>query len=118
MTLPPEMLLLDWDTLMERLATPPQRTEIPPPLRKRLLGITEESDAPRHRLAWQMRQNGHTYIEIGAALNITPQRARQIVVLADKRIARACSIYSAPVLDPVATGVWHTFTHSGRLTKV
>ncbi len=70
--------------------------------------------ADRYRLAWQMRRDGRLYKEIGAALGVSLERARQIVIRADRRISRAQQVYDSPVTDPIVYGVWHVFDHDGR----
>lgn len=73
----------------------------------------EAESADRYRVAWQLRRAGATYRVIGESLGVKPERARQIVLRAERRLIRACE-FARPV-DPISYGVWHEFTPEGRV---
>lgn len=75
--------------------------------------MTNDQIADRYRRAWQMRRGGKKYKEIAADLGVCVDRARVIVVKADRRLVAACNVYDGMVHDPIVYGVTHIFTHDG-----
>jgi hypothetical protein len=68
----------------------------------------------RNQSVWALRMAGVQYKHIAAILGVTPPCVRMIALRTDARLAAACEVYEDAVTDPVAYGVWHTFTHEGR----
>jgi hypothetical protein len=70
----------------------------------------------RARQMWELRRCGWSYRRIAEVGGVSVGRAYDIVSKAERRLARACEHYRAPVNDRLAYHVWHTFTpEDGRV---
>lgn len=74
-----------------------------------------EASAKRSCDIWLLRKQGVTYRKIAEQMKISIERARQIAMKAERQIARATEVYDGKVLNPIVYGVWHEFTHEGRV---
>ncbi len=70
----------------------------------------------RKKRMWELRCGGWTYQAIADEFGANRERVRQIVLEVERRMERACNEYSWSVTDPIVYGVWHIFTHDGRVS--
>jgi hypothetical protein len=74
---------------------------------KRWACNADERACNRARHMWELRRRGWSYRRIAEVEGISVSRAYDIVSKAERRLARACERYRAPVNDrlPITSGI-------------